>query len=111
MALPRQRSNFNAKSLAPWLLTLSLAIQALWPTRTFAITANQVWFEFHPNFYRVVFSYTLPRLKEWREGYVEFRSRKKAEAFYWRLVRGADFQLGDPEDFRFTTTPPQADPW
>ena len=48
-----------------------------------AYSANKVWFEFRPSgIYRVVVNYTVPEMKEFREAYVEFTSRKAAESFF-----------------------------
>ncbi len=76
-----------------------------------AYTANKVWFEFHPNKYRVVVNYTVPELKEFRQAYVEFVSKKKAEAFYWALVKGADFYPPDPKSQRYLANPSSPSPW
>ena len=83
----------------------------LLPAHLEAITANKVWFEFHQSFYRVVFEYTTPELKEFRGGYADFKSKKEAEKFFWNLVRGADFQLGDPKMTRFPTQENKPKPW
>jgi hypothetical protein len=80
--------------------------------RAFAFTANKVWFEFRPgSIYRVYVNYTVPELKEFREAYTEFRSKKEAEKFYWDVVRGADFYLPRPDERRFQTDPPRPEPW
>lgn len=77
-----------------------------------ALTANQVSFEFRPNgLYRVHLYYTIPAVKEYREAYVEFTKRKEAEAFYFKVLRGADFYLDDPSDVRFINKPLEAQPW
>ena len=75
------------------------------------LTANKVGFEFHPGFYRVTFEYTLPEIKEIRGGYVDFTSKKKAEKYYWSLIRGADFQLGRPDNIQFADKPTRPQPW
>ncbi len=98
------------------LITSIIAIVAfmlsLWSAPARAYTANKVWFEFRNNGrYRVYANYTVPALKEFREMYVDFTSKKKAEAFYWDLIRGADFYPPDPENRVFTSQPPQAEPW
>lgn len=77
-----------------------------------AYTANKVWFEFRPNGrYRVVVNYTIPALKEFRESYVEFTSKKEADGFYWAMVRGADFYPPAAEKFRYIQAPAQPSPW
>lgn len=77
-----------------------------------AYTANKVWFEFRKNGrYRVYINYTVPAIKEFREMYVDFTNKKKAEAFYWDVVRGADFYPPNPEQREFTDKPPEAQPW
>jgi hypothetical protein len=86
-----------------WYLSAGLA---------FGLTANQVSFEFRPNgIYRVYLFYTIPALKELRESYVEFTTRKEAEKFYFDVLRGADFYLDDPKDVRFVNQPLEAQPW
>ena len=77
----------------------------------YGLSANKVWFEIHPGFYRVLFEYTLPEIKEFRGGYVDFTSKKKAEVYYWSLIRGADFQLGSPKNIKFMDKPPKPKPW
>jgi hypothetical protein len=67
-----------------------------------AFTANKVWFEFKKNgIYRVYVNYTVPELKEFRESYVDFRSKKKAEKYYFDLVRGANFYQPHAKDREF----------
>ena len=85
----------------------------LWafPGHLGAVTVNKVWFEFHQSFYRVVFEYTTPELKEFRGGYADFKSKKEAEKFFWSLVRGADFQLGEPKLISFPTQKNKPKPW
>lgn len=81
-------------------------------TDAHALTANQVAFEFRPNgLYRIYLYYTVPALKEFREAYVEFTSRKKAEKFYFDVLRGADFYLDEPEQVRFINKPLNSEPW
>lgn len=76
------------------------------------LTANQVSFETRPNgLIRVYLYYTVPALKEFREAYIEFKSRAKAEKFYFDVVRGADFYLDDPEQTRFINKPLAPQPW
>lgn len=89
-----------------------LWLAALWHSSASALTANQVAFEFRPNgLYRVYVYYTVPALKEFREAYVEFTNRKKAEKFYFDVLRGADFYLDEPEQTRFINKPLAAQPW
>jgi hypothetical protein len=77
-----------------------------------AYTANKVWFEFHPTgIYRVYVNYTVPELKEFREAYVEFTKKSEAEAFYWDMIKGADFYLPAPGSRRFLSNPLSPDPW
>ncbi len=77
-----------------------------------AYTANKVWFEFRPNgLFRIHVNYTIPDLKEFRDAYIEFKSRKKAEKFYWDVVRGADFYLNDPSKTSFKTPVSAPEPW
>ncbi len=91
------------------LVTLTLGVLC---ERAAALTANQVAFEFRPNgIYRIYLYYTIPALKEFREAYIEFTSRKKAEKFYFDVLRGADFYLDDPDDLRFVNKPLSPQPW
>jgi hypothetical protein len=77
-----------------------------------AYTANQVAFEFRPNgIYRVYLYYTVPALKEFRESVVEFTSRKKAEKFYFEVLRGADFYIDDKAATQFVNEPLAPSPW
>ncbi|MDD9951475.1 MAG: hypothetical protein OXT67_07910 [Zetaproteobacteria bacterium] len=95
-----------------WRKSLILCILSMVFARpSMALTANRVWFEFHPYFYRVKFSYTLVALKRKRMGYVDFRRKRPAEIFYFKLLRGADFYFGEPDGAVFFNPPPQPDPW
>ena len=78
-----------------------------------ALTANKVFFEFWPqkSMYRVKVHYTIPHLKEAREARVEFRSKAKAERYYYSLLKGADFYLSDPKTIRFIKPTLKQDPW
>ena len=77
-----------------------------------AYTANKVWFEFRDNGrYRVTVNYTVPGLKEYRASWVDFPSKKEAETFYWKLVRGADFHPPDPKKVHFRKVPTAPRPW
>lgn len=93
-------------------LTSFLIAIGAWSSTACALTANQVALEFRPNgLIRVYLYYTVPAIKEFREAYVEFTSRKKAEKFYFDVLRGADFYLDQPEQVRFINKPLQAEPW
>ena len=77
-----------------------------------AYTANQVTFQFLDNGrFRVNLYYTVPALKEFREANVEFEERKKAEAFYFDVLRGADFYLEDEPETKFVNEPLAPSPW
>lgn len=77
-----------------------------------AYTANQVTFQFLDNGrFRVNLYYTVPALKEFREAYVDFENRKKAEAFYFDVLRGADFYLEDEPETKFINEPLAPSPW
>jgi hypothetical protein len=92
-----------------WVLVsyFVLNAQSLW-----AHSANMVWFEFMDDGrYKVIVGYTVPELKEFRESYVIFRSKQKAERYYWALVRGADFYPSNPESIRFQNPKLQPRPW
>ncbi len=87
-------------------------ILGLWSASAEAYTANKVAFEFLQNGqYRVTVNYTVPELKEFRESYVIFSKKKEAEAFYWKLVRGADFYPDDPKLVRFIPPKTKPTPW
>lgn len=92
------------------VFTAALLIPA---TPADGLTANKVFFEFWPakGIYRVRFFYTLPELKEAREGKVDFRSKQKASAYYYALLRGADFYMQDPENIEFKNQPFEPSPW
>lgn len=83
-----------------------------YPLRLSAFTANKVWFEFmDTGQYKVVVNYTIPELKEFRESYVIFNIKQEAEAYFWALVRGADFLPGSPPTIKFKKPKLQAEPW
>lgn len=80
--------------------------------RAAALTANQVSFQFLNNGrYRVNLYYTVPALKEFREAYVDFDDRKRAETFYFDVLRGADFYLEDEPQTKFVNEPLTPNPW
>lgn len=96
------------RCLPPGIVGLLL----LWPLPVRAFTANRLWYEFLPNgLYRVTVVYTIPELRELRQAYVEFQNKKEADAFYWDVLRGADFQLNDPKKRRFVSPPAGPRPW
>jgi hypothetical protein len=93
-------------------MALLMGSLAFWSGPAHALTANQVAFEFRPNgLFRVYLYYTVPSLKEFREAYVEFASRKQAEEFYFKVVRGGDFYLEDPDRVDFINRPLEPSPW
>ena len=68
------------------MLPIVLALFLPWSEPVVAYTASIVAFEARPNgIFRVYVNYTVPALKEFRESFVEFRSRQDAEAFYYDL--------------------------
>lgn len=91
----------------------SLLLMLSWSTAGWSYTANQVSFEFRPNgIYRVYLYYTVPALKEFREATVEFTSRKKAEKYYYDVLRGAEFYLDDKKaQTEFINQPLAPSPW
>ena len=94
------------------LLLLLLLLMLSWAPPAWSYTANQVSFEFRPNgIYRVYLYYTVPALKEFREATVEFTSRKKAEKYYYDVLRGAEFFLDDKAQTEFVNTPLAPSPW
>ena len=83
-----------------------------WSALARAYTANQVTFQFLDNGrYRVKLYYTVPALKEYRESYVDFDERKKAEKFYFDVLRGADFYIEDEPETKFVNEPLAPSPW
>ena len=77
-----------------------------------AYTANKVWFEHLPDgLFRVYVTYTVPALKEFRQSYVDFVKRDDAAAFYFELVRGADFHPSVTGNRRFQEQPLQPHSW
>lgn len=93
------------------VMVVLLLLHCFFSSPASALTANKVWFEFHPFHYRVVVQYTLPALREKREAYADFYDKKKAESFYWKLIKGADFVLGSFGEPVFLPTPRDKDPW
>lgn len=97
------------KILSICLLLIGASVHS---STALAYTANRVMFEYRPKGgYRVVVNYTVPSLREYREAYVDFKRKKEAEAFYWDMVRGADFYPSDPTKRQFLTTTAQSEPW
>ncbi len=110
--MPQRPSNFASARRLAAAAALSVLLSMALAAPAAAYTANKVWFEFRPSgIYRVYVSYTVPELKEFREAYTEFRVKKDAEAFYWDLVKGADFYLPAPGARRFLNQPLQPSPW
>ena len=97
------------RKVRPLLLALGVCFYSVGPLE--AHTANKVWFEFHPTFYRVVVHYTVLELKELREAYIEFYSKKKAEKVYFDLLRGAEFYLDDHGNLKFKQQNKKPEPW
>ncbi len=94
------------------LLIFYLVGHVLSSPSALAHSANDIRFEFRPDGrYRVYVGYTIPDLKEFREVYVDFNTKKEAEAFYWNVVRGADFHLPSPKSMHFHTVPTAPAPW
>ena len=92
--------------------TILLILCLFFGNIAYGFSANKVWFEFRSNHaFRVYVSYTIPALKEIRESYIDFKTKKEAEKFYWDLVQGADFYPGDPQQKRFSKPPLQPRPW
>jgi len=77
-----------------------------------AYTANKVWMVL-TNYgrYRVYVNYTVPEMKEFREVYVEFAHKKKAEKFYFDMLKGADFYYPNAEKAKFNNRELQPQPW
>jgi len=83
----------------------------LWIPSAFGFTANRVAYRFFTNKIRVYIYYTIPEIKQYRTAYADFKSLKKATAFYRKLLRGATFYLTNEEEVRFEQQRPQSDPW
>ncbi len=82
------------------------------PSVVFGYTANSIKLEMmEKGGYRVYINYTIPEIQEFREAFVEFRSKKEADDFYNEILQGADFFLKDPEKNRFSPTPKGPRPW
>lgn len=89
-----------------------LILSAFSAVTGYSYTANKVWFEFRPNGkYRIYVNYTVPELKEFREAFVDFTNKKEAEAYYFDLIKGADFHLTDKSDRKFVNRQPEPEPW
>ncbi|NRA64113.1 MAG: hypothetical protein HRU19_06485 [Pseudobacteriovorax sp.] len=77
-----------------------------------AFTADRLRMEvFHGPGYKVIVTYTIPGLREFREATVTFATRKEAEAFYINLARGADFDPTDPYRLTFPPAKDKPNPW
>ena len=90
-----------------WLILILLVAGDAW-----GYTANKVWMVL-TNYgrYRVYVNYTVPEFKEFREVYVEFAHKKKAERYYFDLLRGADFYRPQATDREFRNRPLEPQPW
>lgn len=111
MAKIRQNINFHSFRT---LVRVGLLVLGgmLWAETGLCYSANKVWFEFmEDGTYKVVVNYTVPEIKEFRESYVIFSNKRKAESFYWALVRGADFYPSQPYVLGFTKPKLNPDPW
>lgn len=51
--------------------------------------------------YRIIIKYTNLQIGEYREAYLDFTSKKDAIDAFQKLVRGADFFLGDSASIHF----------
>ena len=104
-------SKSHSQKLA-FVLAFATGLLTAFPRPALAYTATRVSFEARPTgIYRVYVTYTVPALKEVRESFVEFTSRKDAEAFYYDLLNGADFYHTDPKRREFKAPPRQPVPW
>lgn len=110
----KQNIEIYKRLMSFWFCKLAIFVVFLCVSQTaLGLTASKVFFEFWPakSIYRVVVHYTIPELKEAREARVEFRSKRKAEKYYFALVRGADFYLNDPGTIRFIQPKLEPNPW
>ena len=86
-----------------------------WGQKSFSYTANKIWFLFlESGRMRIKIVYTVPALKELREVSIEYNDRRRAEADYWKLVRGAEFYPPDSKNgivFPNKNLGSRADPW
>lgn len=116
----------NSSRLRPWWraarLNLKMGLRlrlgallvatCLLSETAYGLAANKVWFKvLAPGRYRVYVNVTIPELKQYREYHVDFRSFRKASAFFWELVKGADFYPPDKNRNRFQRTPEGYKPW
>lgn len=94
-------------------ISAALSSAGLIKTQCHAITANKVFYEFWPakGIFRVRFFYTIPELKEAREGKADFTSAKKANEFYYAILRGADFYLNSKGEYEFLNPRLAPEPW
>lgn len=99
--------------MAKYVAGILAGLLLTWGTTAHGFSANLVWFEFRKDgHYRVYVNYTIPALKQLRESYVDFQSRKKAEAFYWDLIKGGEFYPPSPESVEFEPKKkPKPEPW
>ena len=102
-----------AKISRTWL-TLGFSLW-LWFANTpmgLGFSANQVFYEKRANGrVRVIVSYTIPSLREYREAFVEFNSEREAGDAYWNLVRGADFFIKNAQTIAFSKPQLKPEPW
>lgn len=83
-----------------------MGVPGLMESRAYGLAANKVWFKtLSPGRYRVYVNVTIPELKQFREYHVDFRSYRKASAFFWQAVKGADFYPPSQKKTRYSTTP------
>lgn len=93
------------------LFLLGLFFSLIKHDGAYAYTANRVWYEFHQNFIRVYVEYTIPELKEFREAYIELTNKKKADQFYFYLLKGAEFYIGQDYQIKFKQNRKEPKPW
>lgn len=93
-------------------LVAIIIFSCLWVSELYAFSANKVWMELRSNGrFRITVNYTIPELKEFREAWVEFSRKADADAYYFDLIRGADFYVPKAAARSFSTQSGSLDPW
>ena len=77
----------------------------------FSYSANRIHLQKYENIYRLVINYTVPELKEYREAIIEFRSKKKANEYYYKLLSGAEFDFSSGDKLYFPKIQTKPQPW
>lgn len=106
------KKSFIKKLIISTLLVIFTIFSSIFvfPSSSYAYTANKAWMEFRANGeYRVFVEYTVIEIKELRTVYIDFKTKKEAENFYFNLLKGADFYLSD-SSIKFSSSS-EEEPW